>query len=357
MRIVVPPSLRGEMLIQLHETHQGINKSKRRAREIMFWSGMGKHIEDMIKDCPPCSENQKKLSDEPMIGSRTPDLPWTKIASDIFHWEGADYFSKYIEADKLANLTSKQLIEVFKAQISRHGIPEKLRADNGTQLTSAEFEGFLNEYGIKLITSSPRYPRSNGEAEKAVQTVKRLWCNTKDKHLALLDYRSTPLESCGLSPSQLLNSRRCKTKFPIKKDLLKPQTQDLEEIKRKLDQKNDIQIKHYNKKAGKEHAPLKPGEDIRMTPLPGKKKWLPGTVVGLHTSPRSYVVDCSGRKYRRNRMFLRPATREANKQDEVSTQENSWSDQNTDVGPNVKDLSFGKYDQQPKTTPQTHTEA
>jgi hypothetical protein len=150
---VVLPSLRGEMLKQLHETHQGINKSKRRAREIMYWPGMGKHIEDMIKDCPPCSENQKKLSDEPMIRSQTPDLPWTKLAADIFHWEGADYlvlidyFSKYIEADKLANLTSQQLIEVFKAQISRHGIPEKLRADNGTQHTSAEFEGFLNEYG------------------------------------------------------------------------------------------------------------------------------------------------------------------------------------------------------------------
>jgi hypothetical protein len=158
-------------------------------------------------------------------------------------------------------------------------------------------------------------------------------------------------------PSQLLNSRRYKTKLPIKKDLLKPQTQNLEEIKRKLDQNKDIQIKHYNKKAGKEHARQKPGEDIRMAPLPGKKKWLPGTVVGLHTSPRSYVVDCGGRKYRRNRKFLRPATKEANKQDEVSTQENSWSDQNIDVGPNVKDLSIGMYDQQPKTTPQTHTEA
>lgn len=52
-----------------------------------------------------------------MIASKTPELPWIKLASDIFHWEGedylltVDYFSKYIDVDRL--LTSKELIEVL----------------------------------------------------------------------------------------------------------------------------------------------------------------------------------------------------------------------------------------------------
>ncbi|XP_064638300.1 uncharacterized protein K02A2.6-like [Lineus longissimus] len=338
MRIVVPPTMRKEMLRQLHETHQGINKTKRRGREVMYWAGMAKQIEDMVRDCPECNENQKLLSNEPMIGTKTPELPWMKLAADIFHWEGRDYillidyFSKYIEVGQLNNLTSKQLIEVFKALICHHGIPQILRADNGTQLVSSEFENFLKGYGIKLVTSSPRYPRSNGEAERAVQTVKQLWCNTKDKQLALLDYRTTPLESCGLSPSQLLDSRRYRTKLPIAKELLKPQIQDLDNVRAKLNQSKQTQAKYYNQKAGRDHRTLYPGEEIRMAPLPNSKKWMSGKVVSLHTSPRSYIVDCGGRKYRRNRKFLRPATEGANKQDVSTRVENTWSEETPNPG-------------------------
>ncbi len=40
MRIVVPPSMRAQMLDIIHETHLGIVKSKQRARETLYWPGM-----------------------------------------------------------------------------------------------------------------------------------------------------------------------------------------------------------------------------------------------------------------------------------------------------------------------------
>lgn len=35
-RVIVPQSLRKEMLEELHESHQGIVRSKQRAREVMY---------------------------------------------------------------------------------------------------------------------------------------------------------------------------------------------------------------------------------------------------------------------------------------------------------------------------------
>ncbi len=63
-----------------------------------------------------------------------------------------------------------------------------LRSDNGPQLVSSLF---AEEYGFKHITSSPRYPQSNGQAECAVQTVKKMLKKFSDPCLALLNYRAT----------------------------------------------------------------------------------------------------------------------------------------------------------------------
>ena len=39
-RIVIPPSMRKEMLERIHQGHMGIEKSKRRARDTLYWPGM-----------------------------------------------------------------------------------------------------------------------------------------------------------------------------------------------------------------------------------------------------------------------------------------------------------------------------
>ena len=46
--------------------------------------------------------------------------------------------------------------------------------DNGPQYTSSEFQDFANKYEFEHVTSSPRYPQSNGKAESTVKTAKRI---------------------------------------------------------------------------------------------------------------------------------------------------------------------------------------
>ena len=49
-------------------------------------------------------------------------------------------------------------------------------------------------------------PQSFGEAERAVQTVKRLLKKSDDPYLALLAYRTSPLKS-GYGPAEVLMGR------------------------------------------------------------------------------------------------------------------------------------------------------
>ena len=109
---------------------------------------------------------------------------------------------------------------------ARYSVPDILMSDNGLQFASAEFASFSKKWGFEHVTSSPRYPQSNGKAENAVKTVKRLFTKCRksgqSEFLALMDWRNTPTEGSGTSPAERFLGRRCKTLLPITGSLLQP---------------------------------------------------------------------------------------------------------------------------------------
>lgn len=52
------------------------------------------------------------------------------------------------------------------------------------------FAAFAHTNGFHHVTSSPKYAQSNGEAERAIKTVKGLLKKTADPYLALLVYKT-----------------------------------------------------------------------------------------------------------------------------------------------------------------------
>ena len=116
-------------------------------------------------------------------------------------------------------------------------------SDNGPQYSSKAYADFAKEYQFKHVTSSPYHPQSNGEAERAVGTIKNLLKKEKDPYLAILSYRSTPLQN-GYCPSELLMSRKLRTVVPISREQRKPQVPDTETLKAreklKADQKRNF---------------------------------------------------------------------------------------------------------------------
>lgn len=111
---------------------------------------------------------------------------------------------------ELRGTTSSCIVSALQSVFARHGIPEEIRSDNGPQFSSAEFVKFASTYAFQHVTSSPHFPQSNGQAERAVQTVKNLLKQSSDPYLALL----SSLAWCQLSPAELLMGRRLMTTLP-----------------------------------------------------------------------------------------------------------------------------------------------
>ena len=99
-------------------------------------------------------------------------------------------------------------ISVLKELFAEHGIPEVLHTDNGPQFANALFTKFATDWLFDHNTSSPRNPRSNGQAEAAIKTVRGLLthakCSGQDPYLALLAYHSMTINAQVLSPAEML---------------------------------------------------------------------------------------------------------------------------------------------------------
>ena len=135
------------------------------------------------------------------------------------------YYSSFWENDPLDNTTSGKVIQKFKSQFAKHGIPETCVSDNGPQFASVEFKEFSRQWNFELVTSSPTYPQSNGKVEAAVNSAKNVMRKSRkagtDPYLALLEYRNTPSQGLGTSPVQRLMSRRMRAQLPIVPQLLR----------------------------------------------------------------------------------------------------------------------------------------
>ena len=146
-----------------------------------------------------------------------PKRPWSVLATEIFNLHSTDYYvlvdcySDFVGVSKLTDTTSVSVIQEFRQQFSRHGIPDVLLSHNVPQFTSYEFREFASQWEFKHVSSSPHHHKANGNAEATIETVKSLFKkatpNNQDPWMALLDYRNTPTEGKGTSSIQRLCSK------------------------------------------------------------------------------------------------------------------------------------------------------
>ena len=305
-RIVIPTKQHQAVLKQLHEGHLGLNKCKLRAKDTVYWPGLNAELENLVLNCALClkySTSKRKLEPSFVLGQEIPLYPWTKLATDIFHFEGVsylllvDYTSRYPVVRKLASMTGQHVASHFKLICSEYGWPDTLVSDNGPCYTSEVFTNLMREYNINHITSSPHYPQSNGLAEKYVQIVKNLFYKAqeegKDLYHSLMVYRNTPLSSNLQSPMQILASRSARSDLPMSNAARKQKGLDCEQLR--------AQYKNEQLPSHDLHL-----DQAVMYQDPSDKRWYPATITRLCQEPRSYIITTKeGVQYRKTQAHLK----------------------------------------------------
>ena len=248
---------------------------------------------------------------------------WTKLVTDLFHFESAsyllivDYTSRFLlVVHKLSSMTGQHVANQCKQIFSEYGWTETLISDNGSCYTADTFASVTNAYHVKHISSSPHYPQSNGLTEKYVQIVKSSFYKAKEEgkdiFKCLMIYCNTPLSGSLQSPMQILQSRCTKSDLPMSNA-----------ARQQLGLKPE-KLRNVNKN---EHLPshdLRIGQDV-MYQDATSKRWYPATITSLCVQPRCYnITTRQGVTYRKTQTHLKPYQPQSKKsEDECSVEQSS----------------------------------
>ena len=231
-RVVIPPSLCRSAVENLHAAHQAVSTMEQRARDIVFWPGMTADIQRIRDACVDCNKIAPLQPSLPSTPAQPPSTPFEQIVADYCDYGGhhyliiADRLSAWVEIFAASKGTQASgaagLIAHLRTLFATFGVPEEMSSDGGPEFRAKETTDFLTRWGIRHRESSRYYPQSNGRAEVAVKTAKRLLQSNigpngtlnNDKLLrALLQLRNTPDPDCGLSPAKIIFGRPLRDAF------------------------------------------------------------------------------------------------------------------------------------------------
>lgn len=230
-RMVVPGPLQAKAMRVAHRSHPGMSTTKHLLRKYVWWPGMDRAVENFIQTCSTCIKLSTCNPPEPMLMSNFPDSPWCNLAIDF--WSGgeadpkvlvvADYYSKAMRAEVMKETTSSATIRALEKIFNELGWPRTIKHDNGPQLVSDMFLGWMRNNGITSIATTPRNAQENGLVERHMSGITRALAIAKIEkqrpeealRLYICDYNSWPHTVTQLAPRDVLSGRIVKSRFPL----------------------------------------------------------------------------------------------------------------------------------------------
>ena len=327
-RIIIPQSLRHQLLQTLHAAHQGVGAMSQRAADSMFWPGISIDITRTRNECEHCHRMAKSNAMEPPPEIIQPDYPFQQLCSDYFSYNNGNYL---VMVDRYSNWPivfkengkAEQLIKRLRDVFITFGIPEELTSDGGPQFTADETQRFLESWGVRHRRSSVANPHANSRAEIAVKTVKRmLMANTSPTgsldvdsfQRAMLIYRNSIDPETKTSPAMIIFGHQIRDPIPtpIGKYCPHPTWQETMDNREKALAKRHNREREKWSEHTKELQPLEKGDNVYIQNMTGNNplRW-ERTGIILEVKPfKQYLVkvDGTGRTTLRNRKNLRKFT-------------------------------------------------
>jgi hypothetical protein len=254
-----------ELLKEIHSGFCGAHISTRALagkaiKQGFYWPTINIDAKKLVRECEACQKtaNQQNLPSMP-VHLIPPSWPLQRWGMDLvgllpttqgncrFAAVAVDYFTKWVEAKALANITSPTIQKFFWQNIvCRFGVPRELAVDNGKQFDYYSFKEYCKTLGTHAKFSSVYHPQSNGAVESANDLIflgikkclfdqkKGKW--TYDLPKVIWSHNTTVSRATGFTPFCLLFGTEAMTPEEIKNESMRVlKGKEIEEVDQKIE--------------------------------------------------------------------------------------------------------------------------
>ena len=149
-------------------------------RQGFYWPTTLEDATELVRTCDACQFFKWQIH-QPAQALNTIPMSWPFATWGIDIWGSfprarggyrflivaIDTFTKWVEAEPIAQITKENTVKFLWSIVLRFGIPHRILSDNGTQFTSKKFENFCERHAIKHYRSSVYHSMTNGQVERA----------------------------------------------------------------------------------------------------------------------------------------------------------------------------------------------
>ena len=179
LKVIEDDSTKSSLIRKAHLVgHEGAEKTFKRLKEAYYWPGMRNDVNKHVKTCLRCQCYRPKPISKNLSNIPTPvERPFVRVGLDIvgplpitdkgnqYLIVLVDYTTKWVEASPLKKIESQDVISFLKDVFARHGVPELIITDNGTQFSSDVTKTMVDLYGSWIQFVAPHHPEANGQVE------------------------------------------------------------------------------------------------------------------------------------------------------------------------------------------------
>ena len=156
--MLIPTSLRQQVLEGLHCANQGVTGILANARSHFFWPGLDAQVRQLRSQCKQCNEQAPSQHAEPTIVPPPPEYPFEQAVADLFSLDGhtflayADRFSGWLEVERLPTNSFRHVRSALLRWFCIYGVPVELSSDGGPPFNFFDFKGFVHVWDAIIFS-------------------------------------------------------------------------------------------------------------------------------------------------------------------------------------------------------------
>ena len=190
-QLLIPAALQREAVRRAHDAptagHLGVDKTLHRLRQLYYFPGMWKVVQEYVKSCLPCQQQKGQAQVSTSLSHQPdPTEPFERVSMDMMSVNAmgtnfkyiltfVDHYTRYVILVPMKTKKQETVAEVIiERLIAPFGPPKTMQMDHGSEFNNKSLHEVCDSIRSKMQYTIIRRPQGNGIIERTHRVIRSM---------------------------------------------------------------------------------------------------------------------------------------------------------------------------------------